>query len=153
MHAGGLQHQSSRAAGAGFNHVVWDCCGQAGCTPGWTFAQALWHDNSSTQSGSCLPTGHINLESASPEVHFIDPPLWCIVLCLRKEKTMPVGVSLMGSPVLYRAAQAHAMLMLCLTLMSAFPLLMALLFVIWHIAARHSVATCCAEPEFRSSSA
>ncbi len=24
---------------------------------------------------------------------------------------------------------------------------MALLFVVWHIAARHSVATCCAEPE------
>jgi len=118
MHAGGLQHQSSRAAGAGFNHVVWDCCGQAGCTPGWTLAQALWHDNSSTQSGSCLPTGHTNPESASPEVHLIDPPLWCI--------------------------------MLCLTLMSAFPLLTALLFVIRHIAARHSIATCCAEAEFRS---
>ena len=79
MHAGGLQYQSTRAAGAGSDHVVWDCCGQAVCTPGWTLAQALWHDNSSTQSGSCLPTGHTNFESASPEVHLIDPPLWCIM--------------------------------------------------------------------------
>ena len=115
--AGGLQHQSSRAAGAGFNHVVRDCCGQAGCTPGWTLAQAFWHDNSPLQSGSCLPTGHTNLESASPQVHLVDPSLWCI--------------------------------MLCLTLMSGVPLLMVLLFGMWHIAARQCIATCCEDSEFR----